>query len=116
MRCGVVARYCCQTWLAIWTAEAFVFRVEGPEESVEGVEGAGAEVVEAACRLAGIVAGVWVSRALLGNMVFLRVESVCASEILGLSRIWMSLESAMAWGEEGQLMPAGSFVIAGSRG
>lgn len=55
VRCGVVARYCCQTWLAISTAEAFVLSVDGPEESVVGVVGAGAEVVEAACRLAGMI-------------------------------------------------------------
>lgn len=57
VRCGVVERYCFQTWLTIWAAEAFVFRVEGPEESIEGVDVAGAEVVVAACRLLGIVAG-----------------------------------------------------------
>lgn len=56
VRCGVVARYCCQTWVAIWIAEAFVFRVEGPEERGEGVDGAGVEDVEAAWRLEGIVA------------------------------------------------------------
>lgn len=58
VRCGVVARYCCQTWLAISTGEAFVFSVDGPEESAVGVDGAGAEEVdEAACRLGGMVAG-----------------------------------------------------------
>lgn len=57
VRCGVVARYCFQTCCAIAAAEALVLRVEGPEERVAGVTGAGAEVVEAACRLAGIVAG-----------------------------------------------------------
>lgn len=54
MRCGVVARYCCQKWLAISTADAFVFKVVGPEESVD-VVGVDAEAVEAACRLAGMV-------------------------------------------------------------
>lgn len=70
VRCGVVARYCCQTWVAIWMAEALLFRVEGPEESGEGVDGAGAEAVEAAWRLAGIVAGVFGRRAWAEDMVF----------------------------------------------
>lgn len=58
MRCGVVARYCCQTWWAISVTEALVFRVLGPEERVAGVDDAGVEVVEAACRLAGMVAAI----------------------------------------------------------
>jgi 4-aminobutyrate aminotransferase-like enzyme len=55
VRCAVLARYCCQTWLAISRTEELVFRVAGPEERVEVVVGTGAEAVEAACRLAGIV-------------------------------------------------------------
>ena len=57
VRCGVVARYCSQTCCAMAAAEALVLRVAGPEERVAGATGAGAEVVEAACRLAGMVAG-----------------------------------------------------------
>lgn len=55
VRCGVVARYCCQTWLVISTAEALVFKVVGPEESVDVVEDVDAAAVVAACRLAGMV-------------------------------------------------------------
>lgn len=55
VRCDVVAVYWCQTWRAISAGEAFVFKVVGPEESGVGVEGVAAEVVEAACRLAGMV-------------------------------------------------------------
>jgi hypothetical protein len=58
VRCGVVARYCCHTWLAISAAEALVFRVAGPEERVVVVDAGDAEVLEAACRLAGMVAGI----------------------------------------------------------
>jgi hypothetical protein len=57
VRWGVLARYCSQTCCAIAAAEALVFRVGGPEERVAGATGAGAAVVEAACRLAGMVAG-----------------------------------------------------------
>lgn len=58
MRCGVVVRYCCQTWMAISETEEFADSVLGPEESMVGVddpdgEGDGAEVAPAA-RLAGI--------------------------------------------------------------
>lgn len=61
VRCGVVVAYCCQTCWAISAAEAFVFRVAGPEErgfdvGVVGVEGV-AEVDEAAWRLGGMVLG-----------------------------------------------------------
>lgn len=59
IRCGVAQAYCCQTFWAISAAEAFVFKVVGPEESfgvvgVVAAEGA-AEVVEAACRLGAMV-------------------------------------------------------------
>jgi len=58
VRCGVVVRYCCHTCWAISVAEALVFRVVGPEERVVGADAVDAEVVEAACRLAGMVAGI----------------------------------------------------------
>lgn len=59
VRWGVVDTYCCQTCWAISAAEAFVFKVAGPDESfgVAGVvtaEGA-AEVVEAAWRLGAMM-------------------------------------------------------------
>lgn len=59
MRWGVVVIYCCQTWMAISAIDEFDFKVGGPEDRVDVVEGAGvgAEVVEAACRLGGIVSG-----------------------------------------------------------
>lgn len=56
VRCGVVARYCCHTCWAISAADALAFRIAGPEERVAGVDAVDAEVVEAACRLAGMVA------------------------------------------------------------
>ena len=55
VRCGVVAAYCSQTFWAIATADALVFKVGGPEDSVAGETGTAAEVVEAACRLAGMM-------------------------------------------------------------
>lgn len=62
VRCGVDEAYCCQTCWAISAAEALVFKVAGPEESLGvragvGVEDA-AEVVEAAWRLGAMVLGV----------------------------------------------------------
>lgn len=65
VRCGVVVRYCCHTCCAISAAEALVFRVAGPEERVAGVDAVVAEVVEAACRLAGMIAEI--ERAELGG-------------------------------------------------
>lgn len=52
--------------MAISAAEAFVFSVAGPEES-GAVVGVAAEVVEAACRLEGIVMCNWVWREYRGR-------------------------------------------------
>lgn len=112
VRCGVVARYCSQTCCAIAAAEALVFKVEGPEERVAGVTGAGAEVVEAACRLAGMVAGtggcwVLVEDRKGSSGIVRRMLKECRT-VGSNSRL---LNNSMAWGKEDQLMPAGSFVI-----
>lgn len=66
VRCGVVAIYCSQTCCAMAAAEALLLRVAGPEERAAGAT-AGAEVVEAACRLAGMVAGMGGSLSLRAN-------------------------------------------------
>jgi hypothetical protein len=44
VRCGVVVRYCCQTWTAISGTEEFAERVLGPEESVVDADDENAEV------------------------------------------------------------------------
>ena len=111
VRCGVVEMYCCQTCWAISAAEELDFRVAGPEERVAGVDAAGAEVVEAACRLAGMVVelgwfGWWceVDEMTDGTPVPGTGEYCISMGIRG------RLESQWR-GEEDQLMPAGSFVI-----
>lgn len=35
VRCGVVVRYCCHTWWAIWYTEELEDRTAGPEEREE---------------------------------------------------------------------------------
>jgi hypothetical protein len=35
VRCGVVVRYCCHTWCAIWYTEELEDRTAGPEEREE---------------------------------------------------------------------------------
>jgi hypothetical protein len=100
VRCGVVARYCSQTCCAIAAAEALVLRVGGPEERVAGVTGADAEVVEAACRLAGMVAemeryvGVWWRIKGFG-MALRRIIKECRT-FESDSRL---LNDTMAWGK-----------------
>ena len=111
VRCGVVEMYCCQTCWAISAAEELDFRVAGPEERVAGVDAAGAEVVEAACRLAGMVVELgWVrwwceADKKPEGIPVSEAESYCIS--MGIRG-----RSESQWrGEEDQLMPAGSFVI-----
>lgn len=100
VRCGVVARYCSQTCCAIAAAEALVLRVGGPEERIAGVTGAGAEVVEAACRLAGMVAemegmsGFWWTVKDFSE-IFRRIIKECRT-FESNSRL---LNDPMAWGK-----------------
>jgi hypothetical protein len=100
VRCGVVARYCSQTCCAIAAADALVLRVGGPEERVAGVTGAGAEVVEAACRLAGMVAEMEGTSGLGGwikgfSVIFRRIIKECRT-FESDSRL---LNDTMAWGK-----------------
>jgi hypothetical protein len=78
VRCGVVVRYCCQTWTAISETEEFAESVLGPEESVvvvdanAEVDGEGAEGV-----LAARFGAIFVSPFLTGCVI------ACVLDVLG---------------------------------
>lgn len=108
--------YCCQTCWAIAAAEELDFRVAGPEERVDGVEAAGAEVVVAACRLAGMVVGL--ERGQGFAKIYYQPAGIPVLN-MGRTREFNGIRGRRErrWrGDEDRMMPAGSFVIAESRG